>query len=86
MDTLGTTLGLEFGNCLDKFRRRRARVTGDHANARRKRGIRKGLVSHNQFLMHLYPLDVAGALRQDGVCRRDSVRNQRDTVYSIKLK
>ena len=81
MDALGATLGLEFGNRLDQFRRRRARVTGNDANARFERGVRKGLVSHNQFLMHLYPLDVAGALRQDG--RLPPRLGTKSTRYSV---
>ena len=36
----------------DKLARGRARITRDHGNARLKRGMREGLVAHEQFLRH----------------------------------
>ncbi len=79
VDAVGHALLLEFGHRLDELRRGRARVAGHHANARLKRGVGKGLVTHNQLLCHIPLLDIAGALRGRPAATRYEINGQQRT-------
>ena len=55
MHALGRAVCVQLRDCLDYLRRRRARIAGDHADARLQGGMGERLVAHQQLFRHTLP-------------------------------